>query len=99
MKGPASRSLADHAAPHAVEQIGGTALVDVTEQAAINSVATELAKSRGKDARDFEGNAQLLVFLLPNEARAVVHGDADAPRIRRVRATAVPDAPVEHEHA
>src|SRR3954467_8915275 len=82
----------------AVEQIDRAALVDVSDEVAIETEAGQLAQLRRKAARHVERNAELLVLLLAHPARAVVHGDADAARAGAVGAATVPDAAVEDEN-
>src|SRR5688572_19623154 len=95
-----ARLLADHLArPAAVEEVDRAALVDVADEPAVDAVAHELAQPWRKSARDLERDPELLVLLLADPARAIVHGDADARGGGAVGAAAVPEAAVEHQHA
>src|SRR5262245_2659424 len=91
----------DHAAfgVRRPEEELGIALVDVADQAAVDAVSDQLQQARREAARDLARDAELLVLLLPDPPGAVVHRDADAALLRRVRAAAVPQAAVPDEHA
>src|SRR5581483_10157452 len=91
---PSSRKNSPAAAviPHhpglgrVAEHLDGAALVDVPDEPAVDAVAAELAEARREAARDFARDAELLVLLLADPSRAVVHRDPDAPDGRPVGA-------------
>src|SRR5262245_3398545 len=80
-----------------VEQRGRAVLADVSDQAAVDAVADELPEPRREPRGELARDPELLVLLLPDEARAVVHRDPDAAPIRLVGAALVPQAAVVDE--
>src|SRR5262249_61686549 len=56
-------------------------------------------QARREARRHFARDPELLVLLLADPSRAVVHGDADAPLVGGIGAAAVPEASVPDEHA
>src|SRR5207248_4852964 len=102
--GGSGEVVPDHRAPVAgrgrgrVEDLHRAALVDVADEPVVDAVPAQLAQSRLEARRALTRDAELLVLLLTDEARAVVHGDADAPIGRAVGTAAVPEAAVPHEH-
>src|SRR5262249_58557685 len=98
---PAGVAVPDHAVAvrALVEQERRAPLVDVTDEAVVDTVPDQLAQPRREAARDLACDPELLVLLLPDPAGAVVHRDADAALPCPVRAPAVPQAAVPDEHA
>src|SRR5215831_8129165 len=95
-----SADLADHRArAGAVEEILRAALVDVTEESLVEAEASQPAQARREAARHLERDAELLVLLLADPTRAVVHGQTEAHRAAAVGAAAVPQAAVVDEDA
>src|SRR5690606_22418930 len=76
----------------------GRLLVDMPDEIAIGAEAAKLLQARLEAADDFERDAELLVFLLADIARAIIHCDADAARAGLVRATAMPEASMPDEN-
>src|SRR5579884_738815 len=78
---PPAAVVPDHAARRqpTEEQLGGHPLVDVSDEPVVEAVADQLLEAGRKLAHHLARDAELLVFLLAEEARAVVHRDADAP--------------------
>src|ERR1700722_11343900 len=83
----------------AVEEIDRAALIDVSDEPAIEPEAAKISQPRREATGGLAWDPEDLILLLPHPARAVVHRDADAPGARPVRAPAVPEASVVDEHA
>src|SRR5215831_10617071 len=83
----------------AVEPLGGALLVDVADEPPVDAVAHQLLQLRWVAARHLGRHAELLVLLLTDEARAIVHGDPCPPQGGPVRAAAVPKRSIPHEQA
>src|SRR3569832_137610 len=83
----------------AVQELRGALLADVADQALVDAVANQFLQARRERLHEFGREAELLVLLLSDEAGAVVHGNAGAPRIRAVGAAAMPERAVPDEYA
>jgi len=72
---------------------------DVADERVVHAVAAQFAQARLEPGRDLHGDPELLVLLLADVTRAIVHRDADAPLVGRVGTAPVPEAAVPDEHA
>lgn len=83
----------------ATEKLERISLVDVANQIPIDAVADHALKPLRKLGSNFAWDTELLILLLTEKARAVVHRDSDSSLIRHVCAAAVPETSVPDEHA
>src|ERR1700722_12961747 len=74
------------------DDLGRVLFVDVADEAVVHGVADELLEATGEGFDEGGRYAELLVLLLADVARAVVHGDTDTTAVGPVGASAVPEA-------
>ena len=92
--------LPDHSGVARSAQLRNRILVvNVSVQPLVYGVAAELLESSRELPGDVRMDSQVLVFLLSDEARAVVVGDRKAARVAAVGAAAMPEAAMAEDDA